>query len=98
LQRRYLLDEELPRQEMRREFGILSVKRIGARTSLIVDPPNVRIPPLTPVAEKIAAAEREFRLAAPACRRRHLGVDHADVAGGRSVASGTTRRDPRCLQ
>jgi hypothetical protein len=41
----------------------LSVKRIGARTSLIVDPPNGRIPPLTPVAEKIAAAEREFRLA-----------------------------------
>jgi hypothetical protein len=42
---------------------LLSVKRIGARTSLIVDPPNGRIPPLTPVAEKIAAAEREFRLA-----------------------------------
>src|SRR5437667_2049560 len=37
----------------------LSVKRIGARTSLIVDPPNGRIPPLTPEAEKIAAAERE---------------------------------------
>jgi hypothetical protein len=41
----------------------LSVKRIGARTSLIVDPPNGRIPPLTPAAEKSAAAEREFRLA-----------------------------------
>jgi hypothetical protein len=41
----------------------LSVKRIGARTSLIVDQPNGRIPPLTPAAEKIAAAEREFRLA-----------------------------------
>jgi hypothetical protein len=40
----------------------LSVKRIGTRTSLIVDPPNSRIRPLTPVAEKIAAAEREFRL------------------------------------
>src|SRR5271156_6549078 len=28
----------------------LSVKRIGARTSKIVDPPNGRIPPLTPEA------------------------------------------------
>src|SRR5438874_7723105 len=41
----------------------LSVKRIGARTSLISDPANGRIPPLTPEAQKIAAAEREFRLA-----------------------------------
>jgi hypothetical protein len=41
----------------------LSVKRIGVRTSLIVDPPNGRIPTLTPEAQKIAAAEREFRLA-----------------------------------
>jgi hypothetical protein len=41
----------------------VSVKRIGARTSLIIDPPNGRIAPLTPAAEKIAAAEREFRLA-----------------------------------
>jgi hypothetical protein len=41
----------------------LSVKRVGARTSLIVDPPNGRIPPQTPEAQKIAAAEREFRLA-----------------------------------
>jgi hypothetical protein len=41
----------------------LSVKRIGARTSLIVDPPNGRIPQLTPEAQKIAAAEREFRVA-----------------------------------
>jgi hypothetical protein len=41
----------------------LSVKRIGARTSLIVDPPNGRIPTLTPEVQKIFAAEREFRLA-----------------------------------
>jgi hypothetical protein len=40
----------------------VSFKRTGARTSLIVDPPNGRIPPLTPQAQKIAAAEREFRL------------------------------------
>jgi hypothetical protein len=41
----------------------VSMKRVGARTSLIVDPPNGRMPPLTPEAQKIAAAEREFRLA-----------------------------------
>src|SRR5437879_13196208 len=41
----------------------LSVKHTGARTSMIVDPPNGRIPALTPQAQKIVAAEREFRLA-----------------------------------
>src|SRR6266480_2224192 len=40
-----------------------STKRTGARTSKIVDPPNGRLPPLTPEAQKTAAAEREFRLA-----------------------------------
>ena len=41
----------------------MSMKRTGARTSMIVDPPDGRIPSLTPQAEKIAAADREFRLA-----------------------------------
>ncbi len=41
----------------------MSMKHTGRRTSLIVDPPNGRIPPLTPEAEKILAADREFRLA-----------------------------------
>jgi hypothetical protein len=39
------------------------LKRTGTRTSRIVDPPNGRFPPLTAEAQKIAAAEREFRLA-----------------------------------
>src|SRR5712691_112079 len=38
-------------------------KRTGARTSRIVDPPNGRLPPLTPEAQKIATAERAFRVA-----------------------------------
>ena len=42
-------------------FGAL--KRTGKRTSMIVDPPDGRIPSLTPEAEKIAAADRDFRLA-----------------------------------
>jgi hypothetical protein len=41
----------------------LSVKRVGARTSLIVDPPDGRMPSRTPEAQKIAATERDFRLA-----------------------------------
>jgi hypothetical protein len=41
----------------------VSFKRTGTRTSLIVDPPNGQMPPLTPQAQKIAAAERDFRLA-----------------------------------
>jgi hypothetical protein len=41
----------------------VSFKRTGARTSLIVDPPNGLMPPLTLQARQIAAAEREFRLA-----------------------------------
>ena len=40
-----------------------SWKHIGERTSLIVDPPNGRMPPLTSEAQNMAAAEREFRLA-----------------------------------
>jgi len=43
--------------------AFMSIKRTGVRTSLIVDPPNGRIPPLTPEAQKIAAADRAFRLA-----------------------------------
>jgi hypothetical protein len=41
----------------------MSRKRTGARTSLIVDPPNGRRPSLTAEAQKLAAADREFRLA-----------------------------------
>jgi len=41
----------------------LSNKHVGTRTSLIVDPPDGRIPRLTPEAQQIAAADREFRVA-----------------------------------
>ncbi len=39
------------------------LKRTGARTSRIVDPPNGRLPPTTPEIQKLAAAERAFRVA-----------------------------------
>jgi hypothetical protein len=41
----------------------LSTKHTGARTSLIADPSNGRIPQLTPEAQKAAASDREFHLA-----------------------------------
>jgi hypothetical protein len=41
----------------------MTQKRTGARTSMIVDPPNGRIPPLTLQAQKVTAVDREFRLA-----------------------------------
>ena len=40
-----------------------STKRTGVRTSKIADPPNGRMPALTPAAQKAAEADREFRLA-----------------------------------
>jgi hypothetical protein len=43
--------------------AFLSVKGIGARTSKIIDPSDGRIPPVTAEAQKIAAADWQFRLA-----------------------------------
>src|SRR5215470_852849 len=40
----------------------LTIKHVGARTSMIVDPPNGRLPPQTPQAQQAAAADRDFRL------------------------------------
>ena len=51
-------------------------KRTGARTSRIVDPPNGRLPPVTPEAAKLTGAEREFRLtllqATETCKNKEL--------------------------
>src|SRR5262249_43542234 len=62
---------EDPRQERGRPVdvrgayntGFPSVKRAGARTPLSVRPPNGRLPPQTPEAQRAAAADREFFLA-----------------------------------
>jgi len=43
--------------------AFLTIKHVGARTSLVVDPPDGRIPPQTAAAQQAAAADREFRLA-----------------------------------
>jgi hypothetical protein len=62
-----------------------SVKRTGIRTSRIVDPPNGRIPAMTPQAQKIAAAEREFRLAL---------LQATDTCKNKSVACSGGKYDP----
>ena len=66
---------DLPTRDVRAERGteadvagaynsaFTPIKRTGQRTSRIVDPPNGRLPPLTPEAQKLAAAERAFRVA-----------------------------------
>jgi hypothetical protein len=63
----------------------MSVKHTGARTSLIVDPPNGRIPPLTPQAQKIAAEDRAFRLAL---------LQSTDTCKNKSVACTGGKYDP----
>jgi hypothetical protein len=40
-----------------------SVKRTGSRTSMVVDPPDGRIPAQTPEAQKVAGEDRDFRRA-----------------------------------
>ena len=65
--------------------AFMSIKRTGVRTSLIVDPPNGRIPPLTPAAQKIAAADRAFRLAL---------LQSTETCKNKSVACEGGRYDP----
>src|SRR5712692_8475080 len=69
----------------------MSVKRTGARTSLILDPPNGRMPARTPEARKLAAAEQEFRLAllqaTETCKNKSVACN-----GGEHVP---TRSPPR---
>jgi hypothetical protein len=63
----------------------MSQKRTGARTSLIVDPPNGRLPSLTAEFAKIAAAERDFRLAL---------LQSTETCKAKSVACAGGKYDP----
>jgi hypothetical protein len=62
-----------------------SQKRTGVRTSLIVDPPNGRIPTMTPEAQKLAAADRDYRLAL---------LQSTDTCKNKSVACAGGKYDP----
>jgi hypothetical protein len=65
-ERSVLLDRRATDRDLAGAYNLavfLTTKRTGARTSRIVDPTDGRIPPLTTEAQKMAAADREFRLA-----------------------------------
>jgi hypothetical protein len=66
---------------------------VGRRTSLIVDPPDGRIPPLTPEAQKARTALRQFQLAllqpTAACKQQRPGC-----TGGQYGPVSTKRNDP----
>jgi len=74
------------------EFG--SVRRTGKRTSMVSDPANGRIPPLTAEARTIAATDRDFRLAlmqsTQTCKEKLPAC-----AGGKYDPAPTARRNER---
>jgi hypothetical protein len=63
----------------------MSKKRTGERTSLIVDSPDGRIPPLTPQAQKLVAADAAFRLAL---------LQATETCKAKSIACGGGAYDP----
>ena len=69
-----------------------ALKRTGPRTSAVIDPPDGRIPPMTPQAIKIAADDKAFRLAmmqaTQTCAQKLPGC-----AGGKYIPTPTTRRN-----
>jgi len=71
----------------------MSIKRTGRRTSLVVDPPDGRVPPMTPEIQKQMAAEREFRLAllqaTATCKNKEQGC-----RGGKYGPPSPRREEP----
>jgi hypothetical protein len=65
--------------------GFASFRHTGLRTSLVVDPPNGRIPPLTPQAQKVAATDRDFRL---------MLLQATDTCSGKEAACSGGKYDP----
>ena len=72
------------------EFG--AMKRTGKRTSAIFDPPDGRIPALTPEAQKIAADDRSLRLALMQATQT-CKLNLPGCAGGKFDPTPTTRRN-----
>jgi hypothetical protein len=63
----------------------MSIKRTGTRTSMLVDPPNGRIPAMTPAAQKVAADDQAFRLAL---------LRSTETCKSNSIACGGGKYDP----
>jgi hypothetical protein len=68
----------------------ISVKHTGRRTSMIVDPPDGRIPPLTPEAKRLNDLDREYRLALLQSTETCKSKDAA-CAGGKYDPKPSTR-------
>ena len=68
-----------------------SHRRTGARTSMIVDPPNGLIPPLTLEARKINAMDQEFRLALMQATET-CKIKYVTCAGGKYDPTPSPRR------
>jgi hypothetical protein len=61
--REFLTEKELAAQKYNAIRQGASVTQVGKRTSVVIDPPDGHIPPLTPEATKRLAAYREYQLA-----------------------------------
>ena len=70
-----------------------SVRHTGRRTSLVVDPPDGQIPPLTPEAQKRRATIREFQ-AALLQNTTNCKNDPAACQGGKYGPRSPRRQDP----
>jgi len=107
------LDREragLERREIRAERGserdvagayntvFVSFKHTGKRTSMIVDPPDGKLPPLTLEAQKLADADRAFQLAlmqaTDTCKKLQDAPTTADPILARACAGGTYDAKP----
>jgi hypothetical protein len=85
-------------QDVSRDKGVfVSTKRTGRRTSLVVDPPDGRVPALTPEAQARSRAIRDFQLAlmqaTDTCRKLGGGATGA-CPDGPTGALSPRRGDP----
>src|SRR3954451_18540299 len=71
----------------------MSMKRTGTRTSMIVDPPNGRLPPMTAEAQNATAAEREYRLALLQATETCKTRNPVGCPGGKYDPTSSARRE-----
>lgn len=83
--------------EAQRADPFVSGKRVGKDPSLIVDLPNGRIRSLTPEAQKIAAADRDYRLALLQATRGERRITTAG-RGSWQFSRRTRAKDRGCLR